>query len=251
MNANFLTPRFGAASSTALRFMLAVTALALPAVAEANLIVNGSFELNTPYAEPPAANVTYGAVAGWGYLGDSPAGAASVWGLTTPYGSYLSMIGGGASFQAGRFTSEDSFFSLTAGQQYSLSFDSVGQQAYTSAWDVLPWEQFKMNLYYIVQYKGGPLDNQAMAEGGVYPVPFTWTTTNVTFTPTVSGSAAVAVYLQNGGWAGNVANVYTAVDNFSLVAVPEPGALALAGVGVAVAACAARRRRSAPAPSAL
>jgi phage terminase large subunit-like protein len=183
--------------------------------AEPNLI-NGSFEQGAPYSP------TWGAITGWGHLGDSPAGAGSAWGRTPTDGSYLSMIGGTASWNAGRFTSEEGWFSLTAGRKYVLSFDALGHGAFDSAWGALPWEQGKMNLYYMVQYKGGPSNNLAMAEGLVSPVQGAWTTTSFTFTPAQSGSATVAVYLYNSGWAGNVWIVYHAVDNFKLAAVPPP-----------------------------
>jgi hypothetical protein len=205
--------------------MLAFTALALPAIAGTNLITNGSFEQNTPYNVPPKLNQTYDppshAVTGWGYEGDSPAGAGSVWGYTPTHGSYLSLIGGPVSSNAGRFTSEDSYFSLTAGQQYTLSFDSLGHVVYKADWTVGPWQPGKMNLEYKVVYKGGPLDGQVMAEGLVSPVKGTWTNTSVTFTPAQSGSAAVAVYRYNSGWTGDVARVYCAVDNFKLAADPN------------------------------
>jgi hypothetical protein len=236
MNANFLTPRFGAASSTALRFMLAVTALALPAVAEANLIVNGSFEQGGT---------------GWSLTGDGGFGPGSTWSLTPPEGSNVSVFGGGGSFAAGIVSTP---FSLTAGQEYTFSFESAGQAAYNSSFGTLPWEPGKMGIAYSFYYSDVPVNNpnRIMVESIVYPTAVNaWATSTHTVTAPLSGNAVVAAYLSKNAWAGNVANVYVGTDNFSVTAVPEPGTLALAGVGVAVAACAARRRRSATAPSAL
>ncbi|MFZ4733763.1 MAG: PEP-CTERM sorting domain-containing protein [Pirellulales bacterium] len=213
--------------------LIALTALAISAsVSTANLITNGGFEQGGT---------------GWTLNGDGGFGPGSTWGLTPPNGSNVSVFGAGASWAAGI---DSAPFSLTAGQEYTFSFDATGQAAYASNWDSLPWEPGKMGVYYFFFLQGSP--NTVLAEGAVYPTAANaWTTTTHTVTAPLSGNAQASAYLYNNGWAGNVANVYVGADNFSVVAVPEPGALALAGIGVAVAAWACRRRRTATDRSAL
>jgi hypothetical protein len=214
-------------------------ALAISATANAaNLITNGSFELGpngTPsYAKTWAAPVNWVSLGG----GDSQFGPATAFGLTPQDGSQVSLIGGTASFTGGIATQ---WFSLTQGQQYTFSFDSAGQGAFTSGWTPVAWEQFKMGLYYSLNYKDGALVNTAAVEGATFPVAInSWTTTSVSFTAAQSGFANVEVFTYNNGWTPN-GYVYSAVDKFNLQAVPEPASLGLFGLSSVLLL---RRRRA-------
>jgi hypothetical protein len=216
--------------------LITLTALAISATASAaNLITNGSFELGPLPAAAPNYPVTYTAPEGWYTVsGDTQYGPASTWGLTPPDGTQLAVFGGSASFEGGTATSEDYRFSLTQGQQYTFSFDATGVSAYTAGFSPVAWEQWKMGQYYTVRYKGGALNNTTAVEGVVFPVAINnWTTTSVNFTAAQSGFATVEVFTYNNGWAGNVAYVYSGVDNFVLQAVPEPSTYALVLGGIA------------------
>jgi hypothetical protein len=188
------------------------------------VITNGSFEQGAPYA------ATSTAPAGWVTIGsDTQYGPASTWGLTPTDGSYVASIRGTASWTAGIATT---WFSLTQGQQYTFSFDATGQGAYMADSTPVAWEQWKMGLYYAIRYKDGALAGTVAGEGAVFPVAINnWTTTSVTFTAAQSGYAEVAVYLYNNGWSGNVAHVYSAVDNFNLQAANSYGFWAVANAG--------------------
>ena len=222
--------------------LIALTALAISATANAaNLITNGSFEQGplgtTNYLK------TWSSPQGWVSLGgDTSFGQGGRdYSTTATDGSYLASIGGNASWTAGVKTT---WFSLTQGQQYTFSFDAAGQGAYMDDWTPVAWEQWKMGLYYAIRYKDGALAGTVAGEGAVFPVAINnWTTTSVTFTAAQSGYAEVAVYLYNNGWSGNVAHVYSAVDNFNLeaAAVPEPASLGLIGLSSVLLL---RRRRA-------
>ncbi len=223
--------------------LIALSALAISATANAaNLISNGSFELGpggtTPYAKTWSAPVNWVSLGG----GDTQFGPASAFsGLTPPDGSYVSLIGGTASFTGGIATD---WFSLTQGQQYTFSFESAGQAAYTSGWTPVAWEQFKMGLYFSLNYKDGALINTSAVEGAVFPVAInSWTTTSVSFTAAQSGFANVEVFTYNNGWTPD-GYVYSGVDNFNLQAVPEPStwALMLGGLGMMMVIQRIRRR---------
>lgn len=218
------------ARAKAFSLMFVLASLALPAIAAANLITNGSFEQGAPYSQTTT-------VPGWTRFGDAGFGPSSMWGLTPPDGSTSNAYVGGGFFTS---TVLSAPFSLTSGQEYTFSFDTAGLAAYDtgSGWASTSWQPSEMGVYYFLYFPGLAVGggNLTIAEGAAFsPGVNNWTTTTRTVTAPVSGNAVVEVYSRNSAGGGMYA--YNAVDNFSVVAtVPEPGALALAGIGIAAAA---------------
>jgi hypothetical protein len=213
--------------------LITLAALAISATASAaNLISNGSFELGPLPAAAPDYPKTWSAPEGWATLGgDTSFGQGGVaYSITAPDGGYLASIGGNASWTAGVATAEDYWFSLTQGQQYTLSFDAAGQAAYNDGFAPVDWEQWKMGLYYSINYQD--VNKTGVVDAGVFPIFNTWTTTSVSFTAAQSGLASLSVYTYNNGWSAT-GYVYSAVDNFNLQAVPEPSTYALVVGGIA------------------
>lgn len=120
----------------------------------------------------------------------------------------------GSSWQAGEFHKD---LSLTAGVQYTLSFDLAGSQRGSD-------ENVNINF-------GSSVDNLTVGSGVGF------TTHTLLFTPGTSG--LYSVIFQNAG--GD--NVGALLDNVSVMAVPEPETYAMLLSGLGLLGFAVRRRK--------
>lgn len=201
--------------------LLAVTS------ADANLLVNGSFESgafvdqgNDTMSLAPGSTV----ITGWTVVTDTTAwiGAANPFGLSASSGSFFLDL---TNYQAGSpFAGMSQVIATVPGATYSLTFDLGG----STFW-------------------GRPDAVTASAAGAsaTFTTPLTGTNDDWYHEamPFVATSAATTVVLQGSAGLNYIGLDNASVDLVSLPAVPEPGIWALLGAGIASLGTMARRRR--------
>jgi hypothetical protein len=206
----------------------------------ANLITNGSFEAN-------AATILTQTTAqqpGWNYVKDTYFwggqvffGRGSNWnvqGTDTPFtaseGVTIAVVNG---TDWGTYL-VSSPISLTAGQQYTFSFDTRLLSAYNGDYSaaISPSSSMKLAVALHRNNDGDPNNFNYVDSRIVVDNLSSWNSNSFTFTSARNDSdVRVSVYTLNGD--NQFSHVFSAVDNFQLTAVPEPSSFALAFGGIA------------------
>jgi hypothetical protein len=214
----------------------------------ANLIANGSFEANA------ATILTQTTVQqpGWNYTTDTYFwggqvffGRGSNWnvqGTDTPFtaseGVTIAVVNGtdwGTSLVS-------SPISLTAGQQYTFSFDTRFLAAYNGDYSAAISPSSSMKLAVALHRNNGDSnDFNYFNSQIIVDNPSSWNSNSFTFTSARNDSdVRVSVYTLNGD--NEFSHVFSAVDNFQLTAIPEPSSFAMVLGGLANLLLIRRRR---------
>ena len=212
----------------------AVLALCVPAVASANLLTNGGFEVGTPvgnHGDAHSQRLLAGdntSLAGWAVVGD--AGEDIAWiGAGHPYNvltasegsNFLDLTG----WQAGGFAGKGvvQTFDTVAGQQYTVGFDLGNSTDYNNSNGI---SGLVVSAGSLNQLVSSVTNNSRNA----------WDHFELRF---VAQSAHTTL-----SFTGDQAIHYIGLDNVSVTAVPEPETYAMLLAGLGVMGAVARRRQS-------
>jgi hypothetical protein len=211
----------------------------------ANLISNGSFEQTTIPTQTTAQQPGWKSVAGYGE--SVTFGTASFWNditaspFTASQGTQIAILNG-ADYSAGLLSDR---VSLTAGQSYTLSYNTRLLSAWNVDWSAIA-PNSTMGLAVALQSNDGfnPLYTFYFDPHVVVNNPSSWNTQTFTFTPTFSSDyVKLSIYANSGD--NSSSHVYTAIDNIQLNAIPEPSTYSLLMlVGAFGMISSSRRRRS-------
>ena len=210
----------------------------------ANLISNGSFEQTTiptqTTAQQPGLtsqvgageSVTFGTASFWkDYITASP--------FTASQGTQIAILNG-ADYSAGLFSDR---VSLTAGQSYTLSYDTSLLSAWNGDWTATIAPNTSMGLAVALQSNDGvnPLTTLYFDPHVVVNNPSSWNTQTFTFTSAISSDyVKLSIYANSGD--NSSSHVYTAIDNIQLNAIPEPSTWLLLAGSLTVMMLLRRRR---------
>jgi hypothetical protein len=216
----------------------------------ANLITNGSFEQTTFSGQTVAGTQNFVAQPGWtfgiGAGGQGSYGTSGFWnaqGTDTPFnasqGTQFATING-ADWSSSLTTVP---ISLTAGQQYTFSFDTRLLAAYNEEWSAAISPSSSMNLLVALQRNipNDPYNVNYVVQSIVVNNLSSWNSNSFNFTALRDDSEArITIYTLNGNNLDS--HVYSAVDNFQLTAIPEPSSFAMVLGGIANLLLIRRRR---------
>jgi hypothetical protein len=202
----------------------------------ANLISNGSFEQTTFSGQTVSGTGNFVAQPDWTFLigsgGQGSYGTNGNWSVqgtdNTPFnasqGNQFATLNG-ADWSSSLVSSP---ISLTAGQQYTFSFDTSLLAAYNGDWSarISPSSSWSLLVALQRNVPNDPYNVNYVVESIVVNNLSSWNSNSFTFTALRDDSEArISVYTLNGD--NEDSHVYSAVDNFQLTAIPEPSTYAL------------------------
>ena len=208
--------------------------------ADTNLIDNGSFEQTTISTQTNAQQP------GWNYITDTyywggkvDFGSDNNWnaqGTNTPFtasqGTQFAVLNG-TDWGTLLKTADANKISLTAGQQYTFSFDTRLLSAYNGDYSaaIAPASSMKLAVVLAHNEAGDPNNVNYVDSRIVVDNLFSWNSNSFTFTAGANDSSVrVFVYTLSGD--NEFSHVFTAIDNIQLNAVPPSfGAWAATNAG--------------------